>query len=82
MVSFETRSRYISTVVDAIINRTSVRVKDIVVKGDRVIIALFQCPGKRVCKEVKRIAIQKLKTEIKHNCERSCEMTFTMKDEE
>lgn len=82
MVSLETRSKYISTVVDAIISRTLVRVKDIKVKGNRVTIEMFHCPGKRVFKEVKKIAIKKLKTDIKHECERACEISFTMRDKE
>ncbi len=81
MVSLETRSRYISTVIDAIIGKTSVKIKTLEVKGNRVTIVMFRCPGKTVCKAVKKIATIKLKTDIKHDCSKTCEMSFTMKED-
>jgi hypothetical protein len=82
MVSLETRSKYISTIIDDIISKTTVRVKEVEVKGDRVTITMFQCPGKKVFKAVKRTANAKLKTDIHHDCDGTCEISFSMKEDD
>jgi hypothetical protein len=80
MASFEIKMKIVSIIIDTIINITSIRVKKIKIKNDKIVIWMFGCLDKKVINAIRRTVMIKLKEVITFKRNDSCQLLFLIKE--